>query len=141
MAAMSDHRWIDANVVVRFLTDDPKEMADRSELLLQQADRGEVILRFAMLVVAEVVWVLGSFYKWSRSEIAIGLSQFLIREGLEVEDQALVLASLQLMSSANVSFVDAYLAESARRAGEPVVSFDRNFSPLNVQWLEPGQAK
>lgn len=134
---MSDRQWIDANVVVRFLTDDPKEMADRSELLLQRADLGEVILRVAMLVVAEVVWVLGSFYKWSRSDIAVGLSQFLLRDGLEVEEQELVIDALQLMSSANVSFVDAYLAESARRAGEPVVSFDRNFARLNVRWIEP----
>ena len=134
---MTDRQWIDANVVVRFLTDDPKEMADRSELLLQQADPGEVILRVATLVVAEVVWVLGSFYKWPRSDIALGLSQFLLRDGLEVEEQELVIDALQLMSSANVSFVDAYLAESARRAGEPVVSFDRNFGRLRVRWIEP----
>lgn len=135
---MSERQWVDANVVVRFLTDDPLAMADLSELLFERADRGEVVFRVAAIIVAEIVWVLGSFYRWSRPEISAGLSAFLVRDGLEVEELDLVLGSLQVMSASNVSFVDAYLAESARRAREPVASFDRSFARLNVGWIEPG---
>ena len=135
---MNDRLWVDANVVIRFLTNDPTAMADSSELLFQRADRGEVDLKVAGLIVAEVVWVLGSFYRWSRPEISDGLSAFLIRDGLSVEDLPLALDALRVMSASNVSYIDAYLAESARRAHEPVASFDHAFARLNVKWIEPG---
>ena len=137
MAAMSDRQWVDANLMIRFLTRDSPELSPRSRALFERAERGEVTLRVPAIIVAEVVWVLASFYRWTREDIATRFSGFLRSEGLEVEESPLVLAALHLMSSANVSFVDAYLAESARRAGEPLVSFDRNFSRLNVEWIEP----
>ncbi|MEO6397219.1 MAG: PIN domain-containing protein [Tepidiformaceae bacterium] len=73
----------------------------------------------------------------ARPEIAEALTAFLAGDGLDVEDQALVVGALDVMARANVSYVDAYLAESARRAHEPVASFDRSFARLNVEWIEP----
>lgn len=135
---MSERQWVDANVIVRFLTEDSPALSPRSLQLFRRAADGELVLRVTSLVVAEVVWVLGSFYRWARSEIADGISGFLAGDGLDVEDLGLVLRALQVMSAANVSYVDAYLAESARRAHEPVASFDRSFVRLKVEWIEPG---
>ena len=135
---MNERQWVDANVIVRFLTKDSPELSPRSLELFRRAAEGELVLRVASLVVAEVTWVLGSFYRWSRTEVADGLSGFLAGDGLEVEELDLVLRALQVMSASNVSFVDAYLAESARLAHEPVASFDRSFARLNVEWIEPG---
>ena len=53
--------WIDANVVLRFITGDPPEMAARALELMARAENGEVCLRLPHLVVAETVWVLSSF--------------------------------------------------------------------------------
>jgi predicted nucleic acid-binding protein len=41
------------------------------------------------------------------------------------------------MAKVNVDFADAYLAEAARRDGEAVVSFDRDFRRLDIAWIEP----
>ena len=57
--------WLDANVILRFLTKDPPEMAERSARLMAQAERGEVSLYVSLLVLAEVIWVLMSFYRYS----------------------------------------------------------------------------
>lgn len=135
---MSERQWVDANVIVQFLTKDSPALSPRSLQLFRRAAEGELVLRVTLLVVAEVVWVLGSFYRWPRSEIADGISGFFAGDGLDVEDLDLVLRALQVMSASNVSFVDAYLAESARRARAPVASFDRSFARLNVEWIEPG---
>jgi len=43
-----------------------------------------------------------------------------------------------LWVDANVEFVDAYLAEVARRHDEPVASFDCDFDRLRVRRVEPG---
>ena len=50
--------WLDANVILRFLTKDPPEMAERSARLMAQAERGEVSLYVSLLVVTEGIWVL-----------------------------------------------------------------------------------
>lgn len=130
--------WVDANVLLRLLTGDPPDMATRALELARSAERGEVRLKLAALVVAEVVWVLGSFYRFDRRRIAEVVASLVTAEGVEVEQEEEVLAALLEMSDANVDFVDAFLAELARRHGEPVVSFDRNFERLRVRRVEPG---
>ena len=61
--------WIDANVILRFLTKDPPEMPERSARLNAKAERGEVSLYISPLVLAEVIWVLKSFYRYSMTAI------------------------------------------------------------------------
>ena len=63
---MSERQWVDANVIVRFLTKDSPDLSPRSLQLFRRAADGELVLRVTPLVVAEVVWVLGSFYRWMR---------------------------------------------------------------------------
>ena len=62
--------WVDANVLLRFLTGEPPQLAERALRLIQRAEQGEITLRLSPIVVAEVVWVLSSFYRYSRAQIA-----------------------------------------------------------------------
>jgi predicted nucleic acid-binding protein len=130
--------WVDANVLLRLLTNDPPEMAEKAAALAVRAQRGEVVLRVAPLVVAEVVWVLGSFYGFSRREIADALTGVLMAEGVDAGDRELVLATLHSMAEANVDFVDAYLAQAAVAQGQAVCSFDEDFRRLDVDIVKPG---
>ena len=129
--------WVDANILLRFLTGEPPALAQRALRLIQRAEQGEITLQVAVMVVAEVVWVLSSFYKYPRSRITDQLSQFLITDGIVLAESEQVLAALSRMASANVDFVDAYLAEIARRENGTVVSFDRDFRRLEIPWIEP----
>ncbi len=61
--------WIDANILLRFLTGEPTELANRALRLFGRADRGEVRLHVSPLIVAETVWVLTSFYKYPKAQI------------------------------------------------------------------------
>lgn len=129
--------WVDANVLLRFLTGDPPDLAQRALRLIQQAERGEVTLKLSPIVVAEVVWVLGSFYRYPRNQIAEVLLPLVTAEGIVLEESEQVVAALDRMATANVDFIDAYLAEVARREGGSVVSFDRDFRRLDIPWVEP----
>ena len=53
--------WVDANVILRFLTKDPPEMAERSARRMAEAEMGEISLYISPLVLAEVIWVLKFF--------------------------------------------------------------------------------
>ena len=129
--------WVDANVFLRFLTGEPPDLAQRALRLMQQAERGEVTLKLSPIVVAEVVWVLGSFYRYPRNQIAEVLLPLVTAEGVVLEESEQVVAALERMATANVDFIDAYLAEVARREGGSVVSFDRDFRRLDIPWVEP----
>lgn len=125
--------WIDANVFLRFLTDEPEDMSERAARFLERAQRREVALKVHAIVVAETVWVLQSFYGYSRAEISWALIPLLEEHGLQVEEGRAVIQALTSMAAANIDFADALLAERARMRGEGVASFDRDFEKLGVK--------
>lgn len=129
--------WLDANILLRFLTREPPDLAQRAFRLIQKAESGEVTLRLSPIVVAEVVWVLSSFYKYSRVQIAEVLLPLVVAEGILLDDLEQVTAALERMANANVDFIDAYLAEIARQKGETIVSFDRDFKRLEIDCVQP----
>jgi predicted nucleic acid-binding protein len=129
--------WLDANVLLRFLTGSPPELAGRAERLLEEAQRGGVPLRVHPVVVAETVWVLESFYEYSKQKISGVLIPLLEQPALRVEGAKTVVRALETMAQGNVDFADALLAETARSRGEGVVSFDRDFRRLDFEWREP----
>jgi predicted nucleic acid-binding protein len=129
--------WTDANVLLRFLTDEPAELASRATKLLEGAQRGELSLKVHSVVVAETVWELESFYGYSKQEIAGALVPLLTDHGLKVEGSRTVVGALESMAEKSVDFVDALLAETARTRGEGVASFDADFRKLGVEWHEP----
>jgi len=57
---------IDANVILRYLTNEPAEQAERSARLFGAVARGEREVLLEDVVLAEVVWTLASFYRMPR---------------------------------------------------------------------------
>jgi len=125
--------WADANVVLRLLLGEPADQAAAVERLVRRVDDGELRMRLCPLVIAEVVWVLGSFYEMPSDRVADVLTQFLSSTGLIIEEGMLVIAALRQMVKHNVDFVDAYLAEKSGLAGSPVATFDRDFKRLDAE--------
>jgi predicted nucleic acid-binding protein len=130
--------WVDANVILRFVTKDPPALAARAARLMAKAEQGEVSLYLPTLVLAEVVWVLQSFYQYSIAEIARVLTAFVSAAGVEVEEREVFIRTLELARTRKVDFVDAYLAVRAAQAAEPVCTFDKtDFRRLPVAWVSP----
>lgn len=129
--------WADANVLLRFLTGEPKDLADKAARLMARAEQGEVVLILSPLVIAEVIWVLKSFYRHSLKDIAGVVVPLMSADGVEIEDREILIQAVELARDKNVDFVDAVLALQAARRGEPVCSFDGDFKRLPVQWTVP----
>ncbi len=131
---------IDANVILRYLTKDPPAMAEAALKIFDEARNGKISLSIIPITVAEVVWVLGSFYGYSKQQIAETMTQFLMCEGLEVENLDLLIEALSLYHEKNLDFADAVLATTALRKGPKVVySFDRHLNRVDgLKRLEPG---
>ena len=118
--------FVDTNVLIRYLVNEPLEQADRVQLLLES----EVELILPDLIVAEVAYVLAS-YKRSHSEIATAIRALLTLERIIAPNAALLLRSADLFEQLRLDFADAYLLACAEASGDrTVVSFDRGLGRL-----------
>jgi predicted nucleic-acid-binding protein len=132
--------FVDANVVLRYLTKDPPAMAEASFKLFRAAQKGKISLRLISLTIAEVVWVLESFYGYSKDKITETLTQFLVSDGLSVENLDFIMEALALYQKRNLDFADAFLSAVSLQDDHPVIySFDRDFDRITgITRLEPG---
>ena len=113
--------FLDTNVLIRHLTGDPPAQAHRATRYLQQADE----LLVPDLILAEVVYVLESYYEIPRSRIAEALGAVLAFPAVRVVDRPLLHRTVELYEAHGLDFADAYLVASAERTGVGVVaSFD-----------------
>ena len=131
--------FIDANVILRYLTKDPPEMAEAALKTFIDAQEGKVLLLITPLTVAEVIWVLESFYGYSKNQIAETLTKLLVCDGLEVESLDFLLEALALYEEKNLDFADAFLGLTALRKGLPTIySFDRHLNRVDgITVLKP----
>lgn len=131
--------YIDTNIIVRLLTNDPPEMADRVEELFRLVREGQIEVIVEEIVIAETVWVLLSSYNLSAVQIAARLQEFLVIPGVVCHEETEVLPALVLYGKKNIDFADALLAVKMGRSGvRALYSFDKHFDRLeSVRRLEP----
>lgn len=114
--------FVDTSILVRHLTGDPPERAARATKFLAKADE----LLLADLVVAEVVYVLESFYEVPRPKVAELVRAIIAFQSVIVLDPAMLLRTLEVYEVDQLDFADAYLVAQAERSGIGVVaSFDK----------------
>lgn len=78
------------------------------------------------LVVAEIVYVLESFYQQTREQVAGLVAAVVSSSCLQVQDWALLIRSPEIYLNHKIDFTGAYLVATAEQTGiAEVVSFDR----------------
>ena len=114
--------FVDTNVLIRHLTGEPPQQARQATRYLEEADQ----LLLPDLILAEVAYVLESFYEVARLQVAEALRAILSFRAIRVVDSALLYRTVELYEVHRLDFADAYLVASAERTGVGVVaSFDR----------------
>lgn len=114
--------FVDTNILIRHLTGDPPDQATRATRYLEQADE----LLLPDLILAEVAYVLESFYETPREQVAGTLRAVLAFPAIRVVDTDLLQRTVEVYEHHRLDFADAYLVASAERTGVGVVaSFDR----------------
>jgi predicted nucleic acid-binding protein len=121
--------FIDTNVLIRHLTGDPPDMAQRATAIL--AGPGPLLL--ADLVLAECVYVLESFYEVERARVAELLRSALALPSVVALDDALLLSALEVYELERIDFAEAYLVALARATGVRTIgSFDRSIDRVTA---------
>jgi len=124
---------IDANLILRYLLGDPE--AGKVEKLLRNKNK----LLLSDVILAEIVWVLDSYYKWDRSKIVESLIS-LVRLSSIVCNKILLTETLTILGKQkSFDFADAYSVALMKMSGiKDIYSFDRDFDKIpEVNRLEP----
>ena len=123
---------LDTSYVVRYLTDDPPDMAERATEVIE----GEEILILSEMVLLETAYVLSSVYQVPRDVLVDNLAELVQRANLRLATlpKDRVLEALQLCrNSARVSFTDALVwAQAVEMGAERIYAFDGKFPSRGV---------
>jgi predicted nucleic acid-binding protein len=127
--------FVDTNILVRHLTGDPPALAERASRYLAQADE----LLLPDLILAEIAYVLESFYEVPRRQVATTLRAVLAFPAVRVIDSDLLHRAVEVYDVDRLDFADAYLVASAERTGVGVIaSFDPSIDRVtSVRREEP----
>ena len=133
---MSKQRLVDTNLIVRYLVQDHDKHAKAAGKLFDACDRGEVVIVVLPIVLAECVFVLESFYRHPRTDIASALGRLISSPGVEVGEVTVHLDALNRYKGTKAHFVDCLVAATAVARDLPVSTFDqdfRKFSDVRVE--------
>lgn len=117
---------IDTNLLVRYLTEDDPDKAKSVETLLIKAGKGEIKIVIPSVIIAELIWVLESFYKMEASEISQLVGSILNTPGIDTQDRNILREALKIYENKGRDFVDAWIVEFARERNiKTIYTFDK----------------
>lgn len=116
-------QMLDTNMVLRYLLNDNREMADEAETIIKE---GSVLLTTE--VVAEVVYVLKGVYSVERGQIASCLLEFLSE--VIIPEEQVVRLGLETFAEQNLDFVDCILYAYNQIKGYEIRTFDKKLQRL-----------
>ena len=126
---------VDTNVLIRHLTGDPPDLASRATAYLATDET----LVLPDLILAEVVYVLESFYEVPRNRVAELARSIITFGSIQTVDAGLLLRAVEVYELHRIDFSDAYLVALAETAGVgDIASFDRAIDRVpTVNRIEP----
>ena len=132
-------RFLDTNILLRYLTRDDEEKARRALALLTRVERGEEKVMTSPLVILETVFTLQSRYRVPRERIKELLEDIISLRGLQLLNKSLYYRTFDLYVDKNISFADAYNAAYMESRGvSEVYSWDTDFDGLEgIARFEP----
>lgn len=130
-----DIKVLDANVILRFLVDVPeRETSKRVREMLASKER----FLLSDVTVAEIVWVLLSYYKHSKENVVEKLAGLLDLPSITA-NKSLLTRALLFFREYSIDYIDAYLiALSVEENYAGIISFDRSIDKVkSAKRFEP----
>lgn len=122
--------FIDANILIRHLTQDHAEFSPACTALLARAERNEIQITTSEAVVTEVVQVLSSprLFQVPRSRVATLLTSLFSLPGMKLPERTVYLHALSLYAREHIDFPDCLTVAHMQRQGiDTLYSYDTDF--------------
>jgi len=119
-------KGLDSNVLVRYLTRDDAEQADRALAAIERAEAANERLAVSVIVLVELAWVLRRAYGVARTELADSVEALLQTPVFAIEDRDVVRRALRSYREGRGDFADHLLGARYHDGGvTAVLTFDR----------------
>jgi len=127
-------KFIDTNIFIRFLVNDIPQKADACEKIFKNAVAKKETLFTTEMVIAEIIWVLESYYELSQQEVQEKVEKILNTPNLICPHKDLILNALTIYSEKNIDYIDAYNALILKGKGiKELYSYDKHYDRMD--WL------
>jgi len=131
MKTSNERYAIDANVILRFLLNDDLALSQQAIAIFAAIERGEMTAFLDPVILAEVVWVLNSFYKLPPAQIAAELLILVKSDQIILSDRDMYISALELYAGGRLHFGDACACAVAKRQCDgKLLSFDRKLDRI-----------
>lgn len=137
----STNYLIDSNIFLRSLIQDNKSMGQDCVALFRAVGEGRISAYVPSLIIAEVQYVLHSFYGFDRDHIVTAIKSISAIVNLRILNDLELSRAISFYEKGNVKFIDCYLASSERvsKGQASIVSYDRDFDRLGVPRIDPAK--
>lgn len=116
---------IDSNIILRYLLKDNPDLYSKAADILKRVHTGEIIVYCDPVNLAEIVYVLSSFYKQPNELIWRNLEPILANRSFVVRNKDLYLKALRLFGKSLKHFGDACACATAlQECDGRLLSFD-----------------
>ena len=136
-------RFLDTNVILRYLTRDDEVKAEACYELFQRVSRGEEEIFTCEAIVTEVVYVLSSAragYRLGHEEIRARLLPIITLRGLRIPQKRIYIRALDLYAYSHfLDFEDALaVAHMEQQDIQEILTYDRDFDRVDgIVRVEP----
>lgn len=133
--------FIDTNIFLRVLIKENELAFNQSYKILELVKSGEIKAFTSSLVLAEINFVLGKIYKFTKKEIIKSLKSILNLKNLKISDKGNISAGIFLYENHNVKFIDTLIAANdvILKSKAKIISYDKDFDKLGLERVEPSQ--
>lgn len=122
---------LDTNVLVRLVTRDDEEQAQRAKAVLDAHADEDGGLFVADIVLVELCWTLAKSYGLARADIARTVHALLDNASIALESPALVRQALASFEPGSADFPDCLIVAKATGKGcSRILSFDQRMGAL-----------
>ncbi|HBG04472.1 MAG: hypothetical protein A2075_13270 [Geobacteraceae bacterium GWC2_58_44] len=115
----------DTNFILRYLLRDIEEQFAEADAFFENVRVGRATALVAESVLVECLYILTKYYRVSRADIAVSLTNLLLYKGIQNKDKEVLTQSLALFAETSLDPVDCILAARAAVAGNSVLTFDK----------------
>lgn len=133
--------FVDTNIFLRVLVVEDQKTFRECRDFLTAVKQNKIDAVTSNLVLAELVWVLVSYYKIKRIEVARMVRGILGLSGLKLMDRYEPNQAIQYYEVKKVKYIDAILASvpELENGDWTIVSYDKDFEKLEIKRSEPGK--
>ena len=131
--------FIDSNIFLRTLIKEDEKSFKECYQFLNLVQENKIKAFTSSLILAEINWVLESFYKFKKSEIIKALKSILNLKGLKIVNKTKPILAVEIFQNFNVKFIDALIASNLQifKKQAIVISYDKDFDKMKIICKKP----